>query len=77
VPKKTMTPKQPARLIRFVDYGALPAGMAAQYDVTNNLVRIDKPLYDSLNVYEQSVLMFTKEDVHYAWHPNNNVPTQL
>lgn len=61
-------PKKPiklARLIRFVKLGDLPANMAAQYDATNNLVRIDKSLYDTLNVYEQSQLLFAREDIYF------------
>ncbi len=62
--KKTTTPKL-ARLIRFVEPGVLPAGIAAQYIAATNLVRIDKELYDTLNLYEQSELMFTKEDITF------------
>lgn len=65
MPKKITTRKL-VRLIRFVDLGVLPAGIAAQYDADNNLVRIDKELYATLNLYEQSQLLFTKEDVHFS-----------
>lgn len=63
--KEKAQPKKLARLIRFVGFGVLPAGVAAQFDTENNLVRIDKGLYDTLNVYEQSQLLFTMSDVVY------------
>jgi len=59
-------PNKLARLIRFVEFGVLPAGMAAQYDADNNLVCIDKQLYDTLNIYEQSQLLFAREDVIFS-----------
>jgi len=68
VPKQK--PKRPARLIRFVEMKDLPAGVAAQYDPIQNLVRIDKWLYDTLDVHEQSQLLFATEDVFFG-----NVPT--
>lgn len=64
MPKKITTPKL-SRVIRFVGLGVLPAGMAAQYDAANNLVRIDRELYDTLNIYEQSQLLFAREDIHF------------
>lgn len=64
--KRRIPPKPKlARLIRFVGLGVLPAGVAAQYDEANNLVRIDKELFDTLNVHEQSELLFARSDVVY------------
>lgn len=62
-------PKKLARVIRFVELGVLPAGIAAQYDPVQNLVRIDKPLYDTLNTFEQSQLLFAKEDQYFEYKP--------
>lgn len=64
--KTIATPRKLSRLIRFVDLGVLPVGVAAQYDTDKNLVRIDKGIYDTLNLFEQSQLLFTKGDVLYS-----------
>ena len=54
-----------ARIIRFVELGALPPSIIAQYDADKNIVRIDRELFKRLNTYEQGRVMFTEEDIKY------------
>jgi hypothetical protein len=56
-------PIKRARVIRFVEPGVLPHKMAAQYDKAQNLMLVDKWLYDRLNTYYQNQVLFADNDV--------------
>lgn len=54
---------KPTRLIRFVEPGVLPAKMAAQFDEKNNLMLVDRWVFDHTNVYYQNKIIFANSDV--------------
>lgn len=55
--------KKLARLIRFVEPGVLPPKMAARFDEKQNLMEVDKWVFDNTNVYYQNKIIFANGDV--------------
>lgn len=54
---------KPARVIRFVEPGSLPHNVAAQYDAKQNLMLVDKWVFDHANTYYQNKMIFADNDV--------------
>lgn len=57
-------PKEKARLIRFVDAGTLAPGQASSYDESNNLMLVDRWVYEHVNVHFQTGMLFADNDTY-------------
>lgn len=52
----------PPRLVRFVGPGAMPGkGIVSMYDASNNLLIVDRAIYDALSLEQQRAVLRTHE----------------
>lgn len=58
-----MSNASPARLIRFVD--TLEAPYVCQFDAVKNILRIQKPVYDTLSDSKKKQVWRAKADIVY------------
>lgn len=56
-------PTSPARLTRFVDNLAAP--YVCQFDAVKNILRIQKPIFDTLSESKQKQVWRAKADIVY------------